>query len=123
MPAPERDARQHIDKLLEAAGWQIQDYAQLNLGAVAVREFPIKGAGFADYLAFVDRKAVGAIEAKKEGVALGAVSEQTPEYLAQFPTEIPHHQSPLPLSYQSTGVETYLRDRGRPLCMRAPTMW
>ena len=29
-------------------------------------EFPIKGAGYADYLLFVARKAVGAIEAKKE---------------------------------------------------------
>ena len=113
MPAPERVARRHIDQLLEAAGWQVQDHTQLNLGAsfgVAVREFPIKGAGYADYLLFVDRKAVGAIEAKKEGITLGAISEQTEKYLAHFPTEIPHHQSPLPFSYESTGVETYFRD-------------
>lgn len=69
LPAPERVARQHIDQLLEAAGWHVQDHAQLNLGAasgIAVCEFPIKGAGYADYLLFVARKAVGAIEAKKE---------------------------------------------------------
>ena len=69
-----------------------------------MREFPIKGAGYAYYLLFVDRKAVGAIEAKKEGMTLGAVSEQTLKYLKHFPEEIPHHQRPLPFSYESTGV-------------------
>jgi type I restriction enzyme, R subunit len=37
----------------------------MNLGAargVAVREFPLM-TGFADYLLFIDRKAIGAIEA------------------------------------------------------------
>ena len=63
---PEEIARQKIDQLLEAAGWTIQDYKDLNLGAslgVAIREFPLK-SGFADYLLFVDRKAIGVIEAK-----------------------------------------------------------
>jgi type I restriction enzyme R subunit len=110
---PEERARQQIDELLEAAGWEIQDFEKLNLGSslgVAVREFPIKGAGRADYLLFVDRKAVGAIEAKKEGVTLGAVSEQTEKYLTEFPEEIPHIQRPLPFSCESTGIETYFRD-------------
>lgn len=52
------------------AGWIIQDYHKLNFGAslgVAVREFSLK-TGFADYLLFVDRQAIGAIEAKKEGL-------------------------------------------------------
>jgi len=30
---PEEEARQEIDKLLGAAGWQVQDYMDLNLGA------------------------------------------------------------------------------------------
>jgi type I restriction enzyme R subunit len=45
--------------LLEKAGWLVQDYKDLNLGAgvgIAVREFPLKGAGFADYLLFVERR-------------------------------------------------------------------
>ena len=33
---------------------------------VAVREFPLE-TGYADYLLFVDRKAVGVVEAKAEG--------------------------------------------------------
>lgn len=58
---PEEKARRRIDALLEAAGWSVQDMSQLNLAAslgVAVREFPLE-SGFADYLLFVDRKAVG----------------------------------------------------------------
>ena len=65
---PEGKARQRIDALLEAAGWSVQDMSQLVLGAslgVAVREFPPE-SGFADYLLFVDRKAVGVVEMAAE---------------------------------------------------------
>jgi type I restriction enzyme R subunit len=63
---PEERARQQIDTLLEDAGWAVQDFDRLNLGArrgVAVREFATR-AGTADYLLFVDRQAVGVVEAK-----------------------------------------------------------
>ncbi|HET7389188.1 MAG TPA: hypothetical protein VFJ51_00070 [Nitrososphaeraceae archaeon] len=49
---PEQKARDQIDLLLEAAGWQVQDIEQLNLGAsrgIAVREFPLR-SGPADWL-------------------------------------------------------------------------
>ena len=66
-PTPEQKARQDIDAALEAAGWVVQDRAAMNLAAgpgVAVREFKMApGHGFADYLLFVNRKAVGALEA------------------------------------------------------------
>ena len=55
---PEEKARQRIDKLLDAAGWSVQDMARLNLGAslgVAVREFPVE-SGFADYVLFESLK-------------------------------------------------------------------
>lgn len=55
---PEERARQRIDELLEAAGWRVQDFHNLNLGAslgVAVREFPLK-TGEADYLLFVEMR-------------------------------------------------------------------
>ena len=64
--APEEKAREEIDQLLKEAGWAVQDYGDINLGAalgVAVREFPLI-SGFADYLLFIDREAVGAVEAK-----------------------------------------------------------
>ncbi|HLN89255.1 MAG TPA: hypothetical protein VK253_04250 [Candidatus Binatia bacterium] len=84
---PEEEARKKIDALLEKAGWFVQDYRSLNLGAggaIAVREFPLKVAGVADYLLFVERHAVGFIEAKPEGTTLSGVSEQTEKYLRSF---------------------------------------
>ena len=109
---PEEKARQEIDRLLAAAGWVVQDYDQLNLGAasgVAVREFPLE-SGFADYLLFIDREAVGAIEAKPEGTTLSGVEEQTGGYLFGLPEEIPHIHNPLPFGYESTGKETFFVD-------------
>ena len=66
MPTPEQRARAIIDERLTAAGWAVQCRADANLGAargVAVREFPLQ-TGFADYLLFLDRRAIGAVEAK-----------------------------------------------------------
>jgi type I restriction enzyme R subunit len=71
---PEALARQQIDAQLAQAGWVVQDHAALNLWAargVAVREYPLPGHGFADYLLFVDRTAVGVVEAKKVGKYAG----------------------------------------------------
>lgn len=84
---PEEKARQNIDKLLEAAGWKVQDYDQMNLGAgfgVAVREYPLD-TGFADYLLFIDRHVCGVVEAKPEGTTLSGVAEQTRKYLDGIP--------------------------------------
>ncbi len=84
----------------------------LNLGAslgVAVREFPLE-TGYADYLLFLGRKAVGAIEAKAEGTTLSGVAEQSGKYLVGLPPSIPHVSSPLPFAYESTGTETFFRD-------------
>jgi type I restriction enzyme, R subunit len=108
---PEEKARQNIDKLLQAAGWCVQDLAQLNLNAalgVAVREFPTQ-AGPADYLLFVDRRPLGVIEAKAEGATLSGVADLSGKYLAGA-THLPHVAGPLPFAYESTGVETFFRD-------------
>ena len=63
LPSPEASARQKIDEMLTASGWEVQDRAEMNLYAgrgMAVREFPL-ATGFADYILFVDRKAVGIV--------------------------------------------------------------
>ena len=68
MGNPEQDARRQIDKLLVQAGWRVCDADQTNITAhrgVAIREFPLPGHGFADYLLYVDGRAAGVIEAKK----------------------------------------------------------
>jgi len=109
---PEDEARVIIDGLLVAAGWVIQDYGRHNLGAgvgVAIREFPL-GKDSADYMLFVDRRAVGVVEAKPSGTTLGGVSEQTLGYLSSFPANLPSAGSPLPFGYESTGAETFFRD-------------
>jgi len=109
---PEEKARRKIDQLLEAAGWVVQNRDQLNLAAslgVAVREFPLK-TGPADYLLFVDRKAVGAIEAKPFGTTLSGVADQSGGYLASIPESLPHVDEPPPFAYESTGIETLFCD-------------
>ena len=39
---------------------------------------------------FVERHAVGVIEAKPEGTTFSGVSEQTEKYLRSFPENVPH---------------------------------
>jgi type I site-specific restriction endonuclease len=82
--APEQKARAQIDAALTAAGWIVQDRDAMNLSAgrgVAVREFKLTpGHGFADYLLFVDGKAVGVLEAKPEGHTLSGVEVQAEKY-------------------------------------------
>ncbi len=105
-------ARVKIDRLLEAAGWIVQDYKEFSLGAaqgVVVRDFPLQ-TGFADYMLFVDRKAVGVVEAKPEGTTLSGVSEQTEKYLRGLPSNYPHVSDQLPFAYESTSAETFFRD-------------
>lgn len=74
---PEVLARAEIDRLLGQAGWTVCDVGAVNLHAsrgVAIREFPLAaGFGFADYLLYVNGKAVGVIEAKKQGATLTGV--------------------------------------------------
>src|SRR5690606_12253878 len=109
---PEDEARQEIDRLLQAAGWVIQDLKELNLGAslgVAIREFRMTD-GAADYALFVERKLVGVVEAKSVGTPLSGIAEQSEGYLSSVPANVPYAQLPLPFSYESTGVETNFRD-------------
>lgn len=84
---PEEKARQHIDKLLEDAGWTIQDYPEFYLGTslgAAVREFPLD-SGFTYHLLFLERSAGGVLEPKPERTTLSGVSEQTAKYLTGIP--------------------------------------
>ncbi len=111
MANPEQLARQEIDRLLQAAGWAVQDMASANLHAaqgVAIREFPLSpGHGTADYLLYVDGKACGVVEAKKPGATLIGVEAQSTRYLQGLPASLPAWRRPLPFAYESTGVETH----------------
>ncbi|MDP1900177.1 MAG: type I restriction-modification enzyme R subunit C-terminal domain-containing protein [Rubrivivax sp.] len=108
---PEQLARVEIDGLLQAAGWAVQDKARANLHAtrgVAIREFPLEaGYGFADYLLYVEGRACGVIEAKKQGTTLTGVETQSARYAQGLPGSLPAWRRPLPFAYESTGVETH----------------
>ena len=78
---PEQLARDRIDEMLRCAGWIVQSKKQVNLSAglgVVVREYQTE-VGPVAYALFVDQKAVGVIEAKKEdeGHRLTTVEEQS----------------------------------------------
>jgi type I restriction enzyme R subunit len=111
MIPPEQRARQQIDRLLEQAGWFVCSPAEVNITAhrgIALREFPLNtGFGVADYLLYVDGKAAGIIEAKKEGATLTGVELQAGRYAQGLPKGLPAWQRPLPFLYESTGVETH----------------
>jgi type I restriction enzyme R subunit len=105
---PEQKARQKIDRQLDQCGWLVQDYRSMDLSAgqgIAVREFPLT-TGFADYLLYVDRRALGAIEAKPEGHTLTGVETQSAKYTGGLPRNLPHYRLPLPFAYESTGAVT-----------------
>lgn len=99
---PEQQAQEHIDELLTAAGWLVQHAASANIGAgpgVAIREFPVPGHGYADYLLYLYRRAAGVIEAKKEGATLSGVEIQAAKYTRGLPATLPAWRSPLPFCY------------------------
>src|SRR5215204_1841155 len=112
LATPEQLARHDIDRMLELAGWSVQDEKDLDFTAsrgVALREFPLE-AGFADYMLLVDRQAVGVVEAKKKGTTLGGVDTQSSKYLDGLPAHVQRVGRPLPFAYESTGLETMFRD-------------
>ena len=102
---PEQIARDNIDKRLVAAGWQVQSMVKINLSScigVAVREY-LTDVGPADYVLFIDGKACGVIEAKREeeGHRINIHEEQGENY-AKAQLKYLKNQ-PLPFVYISTG--------------------
>jgi len=109
---PEDRARRNIDSMLADSGWNVQNLDEYDFGAsvgVAIREFSV-GRDAADYLLFLDGKAVGVVEAKPEGTTLGGVSVQTVKYTTGLPSFVRCWEDPLPFCYESTGIETFFRD-------------
>ena len=112
---PEQIARDKIDQMLVDAGWLVQSKDEVNLSAgkgVALRETNTE-SGSADYILFVNSRAVGVIEAKAEdlGFKLLQVEEQSVRYskdaikIGKFTLE-----SEKPFVYESTGTVTRFTD-------------
>ena len=81
---PEQIARDKIDKMLVDAGWLVQSKDEVNFAlgkGIALRETKTE-SGSADYILFINSKAIGVIEAKAEefGFKLLQVEEQSVRY-------------------------------------------
>jgi len=114
---PEAKAREHIDAKLAQAGWVLQDLKALNLAAafgVVVREYPTD-TGPADYVLFVNRNAVGVIEAKKDsaGENLTATEAQTERY-ATANLKWRKDNTPLRFLFEATGQVIRFTDNADP---------
>jgi type I restriction enzyme R subunit len=114
---PEQAARDRIDAMLEASGWQVQDKKKIDFAAglgIAVREYPTD-TGPADYVLFVEKKACGVIEAKKEemGQNITTVEDQTLGY-AKAKLKWVSNKQPLRFLYESTGEITRFTDMADP---------
>ena len=106
---PEEVARDRIDARLRAAGWHVQDKEALDFNAglgIAVREYQTD-VGPADCVLFVDRQAVGVVEAKPDswGAKLTTVEEQSERY-ANAELKWVSNSEPLPFLYECTGQIT-----------------
>ncbi|RSN23360.1 restriction endonuclease [Amycolatopsis sp. WAC 04169] len=118
-PAPlnEVQARDAIDAMLRACGWDVQDRDQVNPLAgrgVAVREFTL-ATGRADYVLYVDGKIVGVVEAKREGDHLSSAVEQNDRYAAgvlkEYRLAVWQESEPFAFRYATTGTETHFINR------------
>src|SRR5690554_2737861 len=114
---PEQLARDNIDCLLIQAGWVVQDKNKINFAAaqgIAVREYQTD-VGPADYVLFVDNKAVGVIEAKPEtwGEKITTVEVQSQGY-ANASLKWVNNKEALRFVYESTGVITRFTDGADP---------
>lgn len=110
---PEQIARDKIDAKLSEVGWRVQDKGKIDFNAgqgIAVREYQTD-IGPADYVLFVDRRAVGVIEAKPEdwGHKITTVEEQSGGY-ANAKLKWVQNSEPLPFAFESTGVITRFTD-------------
>lgn len=113
---PEQIAREKIDRLLDAAGWVLQDKDEFNRNAslgVAVREFPLL-KGPCDYMLIVDGKAAGVVEAKPAGTTLSSVADQSERYMSALPEHLARWGNRLSFDYESNGNETNFRDMRDP---------
>ena len=111
---PEEKARIKIDQWFADAGWKVvdrEDY-EPTCTAVAIREGLLKGNLEADYFLFVNGKAVGVLEAKREDIDAfsNKVCEQATLYARNIPNIYQTYQKPLPFIFTSNGKDLYFCD-------------
>ena len=111
---PEEKARDKIDQWFTEAGWRVvdRDEYEANITAAAIREGLLKGNLEADYFLFINGKAIGVLEAKREEVNVSSyvVSEQVGTYARNVPHRYQTWQNPLPFIYKSNGKNLLFKD-------------
>lgn len=111
---PEEKARQKIDQWFTDAGWEVinRDEYEPTSTAVAIREGLLKDNLEADYFLFINGKAVGVLEAKREETDAfsSIVCEQAALYAKSVPNIYQTYQRPLPFIFTSNGKELYFCD-------------
>ena len=111
---PEEKARQKIYLWFAEAGWKVinrEDY-EPTCTAVAIREGLLKGNLEADYFLFINGKAIGVLEAKREEIDpfSNNVCEQAVLYAKSVPHIYQAYQKPLPFIFTSNGKELFFCD-------------
>ena len=123
---PEEKARIKIDQWFTDAGWEVvnRDAYEPTCTAVAIREGLLKGNLEADYFLFINGKAVGVLEAKREETDAFAskVCEQAALYARSVPNIYQTYQKPLPFIFTSNGKELYFCDFREPDSYFKPIM-
>ena len=113
---PEEKARVVIDRMFEEAGWKVIDRAKYapNMTAVAIREGLMVGNREADYLLFLNGKAVGVLEAKRIETDINSdiVQEQARLYTRSCPKwcQAWFPNIPLPLAYVANSRDLMFYD-------------
>jgi type I restriction enzyme R subunit len=111
---PEEKARVHIDQMFSDAGWKVvsRDEYSPTLSAAAIKEGILKGGKEADYLLFINGKAVGVLEAKKASTNVSSerVIDQAEGYTQKLTKYYQFYAKPLPIVYVSNGQVTLFRD-------------
>lgn len=112
---PEEKARVRIDQMFSDAGWKVvsrDDYSP-SLSAAAIEEGILQGGKEADYLLFINGKAVGVLEAKKAStdVSSDKVINQAEGYTHKLTKYYQFYANPLPIVYVSNGQVTLFRDK------------
>ncbi len=111
---PEEKARIKIDQWFADAGWEVinRDEYEPTSTAVAIREGLLKDNLEADYFLFINGKAVGVLEAKREETDAfsSIVCEQAALYAKSVPNIYQTYQKPLPFIFTSNGNELYYCD-------------
>ena len=103
---PEQKAREKIDKWLEEVGWTVvsrEEYTDA-INAQAVKENLMIGNLEADYMLFLNGKAIAVLEAKRAENQLGDdVKAQAENYTRILPSTNQYWFNPIPFVFISNG--------------------